>query len=53
MPNLSPQGQRSKYSLYDNKASMGAESAEGLRQLEKQLETIGYCLSEDRGDYGS
>ena len=53
MPNLSPQGQRSKYSLYDNKASMGTESAEGLRQLEKQLETIGYCLSEDRGDYGS
>ena len=30
MPNLSPVIQRSKYSLYDNKASLGAEAAEGF-----------------------
>lgn len=51
MPNLSPQNQREKYSLYDNKASMGAEAAEGLRLLEEQLKTIGYQISKERGDY--
>ena len=36
MPNLSPPEQRNKYSLYDNKASLGAEAAEGLQQLERK-----------------
>lgn len=51
MPNLTPQGQRQKYSLYDNKASMGAEAAEGLRILEEKLNGIGYTISKERGDY--
>ena len=40
MPNLSPSHQRAKYSLYDNKASAGAEAAEGLLKLEEQLKGI-------------
>lgn len=52
MPNLSPPAQRAKYSLYDNKASMGAEAAEGLKRLEEELKKIGYEISKERGDYG-
>lgn len=51
MPNLSPREQREKYSLYNNKASMGAEAAEGLHQLEKKLADIGYQVSKERGDF--
>ncbi len=51
MPNLSPREQREKYALYDNKAAFGAEAAEGLRNLAQRLETIGYRISTDRGDY--
>ncbi|MGL5272606.1 MAG: [FeFe] hydrogenase H-cluster radical SAM maturase HydE [Phocaeicola sp.] len=51
MPNLSPVEQRSKYSLYDNKASFGAEAAEGLERLTKQLAAIGYAPSSERGDF--
>lgn len=51
MPNLSPPAQRAKYSLYDNKASMGAEAAEGLKRLEEELKIIGYEISKERGDY--
>lgn len=51
MPNLSPPVQRAKYSLYDNKASMGAEAAEGLKRLEEELKKIGYEISKERGDY--
>lgn len=51
MPNLSPSHQRAKYSLYDNKASAGAEAAEGLLKLEEQLKGIGYEVSRERGDY--
>ncbi len=51
MPNLSPGEQREKYSLYDNKASSGAEAAEGLRQLATRLKAIGYRISKERGDY--
>lgn len=51
MPNLSPPEQRNKYSLYDNKASLGAEAAEGLQQLEEKLTAIGYRISKERGDY--
>lgn len=52
MPNLSPPAQRAKYSLYDNKASMGAEAAEGLKRLEEELKKIGNEISKERGDYG-
>lgn len=51
MPNLSPCEERKKYELYNNKASLGAESAEGLLSLQKQLQTIGYEISKERGDY--
>ncbi len=51
MPNLSPASLRSHYSLYDNKASMGSESAEGLRFLGERLKQIGYKISFERGDY--
>lgn len=51
MPNLSPPSQRAKYSLYNNKASMGAEAVEGLKRLEEELKKIGYEISKERGDY--
>lgn len=53
MPNLSPPIQRSKYMLYDNKASMGAEASEGIKLLQKQLEKIGYTIDKGRGDFQS
>lgn len=51
MPNLSPSSQRRKYSLYNNKASMGAEAAEGLVLLEQKLNNIGYTIDYGRGDF--
>lgn len=53
MPNLSPSEQRENYSLYDNKASLGAEAAEGLYLLEEKLAAIGYRISKGRGDFGN
>lgn len=52
MPNLSPVSVRRDYSLYEGKASCGAESAEGLEELRKELQDIGYDIAVDRGDYG-
>ena len=51
MPNLSPVQVREKYMLYNNKLFSGAEAAEGLRNLEKRLNTIGYRIAYGRGDY--
>jgi biotin synthase len=51
MPNLSPGSERKKYELYDNKAKLGAESAEGLELLKNKLAAIGYQISNERGDY--
>jgi biotin synthase len=51
MPNLSPVEDRKKYELYNNKASLGAESAEGLNALRRQLRSIGYDISFARGDF--
>ena len=53
MPNLSPMNERGKYSLYDNKAFTGAEAAEGLHQLRRSLEKIGYEIDYGRGDYSA
>lgn len=50
MPNLSPREERKKYELYNNKASLGAEAAEGLAMLGKQLQAIGYHVLPARGD---
>lgn len=51
MPNLSPLEDRSKYLLYDNKASNGDEAAESLRALREHLAAAGYEVVIDRGDY--
>lgn len=51
MPNLSPPAVRGSYSLYDSKASSGAEAAEGLDELKLQLDSIGYKMTADRGDF--
>ncbi len=51
MPNLSPTEQRRKYSLYNNKAALGAESAEGLLSLKNLLKEIGYEISLEIGDF--
>ncbi len=50
MPNLSPVSQRDNYSLYDNKANTGAEAAEGLATLSRELETIQCHIVIGRGD---
>lgn len=51
MPNLSPRQVRAKYAIYDGKASMGAEAAEGLGRLADELQQIGYHIDFSRGDY--
>ena len=50
MPNLSPPEIRPHYALYDNKASLGLEAAEGIRALEAELSAIGCHVSFARGD---
>ena len=50
MPNLSPQEKRKQYALYDNKASLGAESTQGIDALSAELATIGYHIDWSRGD---
>ena len=52
MPNLSPSTVRSKYAIYENKASWGAEAAEGLAVLERELRSVGYHIDYTRGDFG-
>lgn len=51
MPNISPENVRGIYSIYETKASSGAESAEGIQLLNDALEQIGYKISFSRGDY--
>ena len=51
MPNLSPLDTREKYSLYNNKLSTGAESAQGKALLEEKMNSVGYRIVTDRGDY--
>lgn len=53
MPNLSPVAERKNYSLYDDKAALGAESAEGLSLLQQELQQIGYYIDYGRGDFHS
>lgn len=48
MPNISPERFRSSYSLYEGKAHSGAESAEGLDELRKELQSIGYRINVQR-----
>lgn len=51
MPNLSPQNVRGKYLLYDNKLHTGAEAAEALNELQREVASIGYQIVSARGDY--
>ena len=51
MPNLSPVNVREKYVLYDNKICTGDEAAECRFCMEKRMESIGYKVVVDRGDY--
>ena len=50
MPNLSPPDVRSKYQLYDNKLSDGAESAQSKHELVRRMQSIGYQVVVARGD---
>lgn len=51
MPNLSPVDVREKYLLYDNKICTGEESAQCRNCLNMRLESIGYHIVTDRGDF--
>lgn len=51
MPNLSPEGVRGNYTLYDNKAYTSCESANQLEKLRQQFLQIGYNINIQRGDY--
>lgn len=51
MPNLSPRSVRSKYSIYNDKATSGCEAAEEIEKLEQELQAIGYHINYSRGDY--
>lgn len=51
MPNLSPRDVRDKYLLYDNKICTGDEAAECRFCMSKRMESIGYQVVVDRGDY--
>lgn len=51
MPNLSPPQMRQSYMLYDNKLSDGAEAARNLEELKWRMQSIGYEIVVDRGDY--
>ena len=51
MPNLSPVEVRKDYLLYDNKICTGEEAAECNLCLQSRLQSIGYKIVVDRGDY--
>ena len=51
MPNLTPQSERRKYAIYENKATSGSEAIEGLQALERELSEIGYHIDYSRGDF--
>ncbi|MBR5783022.1 MAG: [Clostridia bacterium] len=50
MPNLSPSDVREKYTLYNNKAYAGHESAQQVQQLQQLMQSAGFLLSCERGD---
>lgn len=51
MPNLSPVDVREKYKLYDNKICTGDEAAECRFCMQRRMESVGYEVVTDRGDY--
>uniref|UniRef100_UPI0009E081B4 [FeFe] hydrogenase H-cluster radical SAM maturase HydE n=1 Tax=Eubacterium cellulosolvens TaxID=29322 RepID=UPI0009E081B4 len=50
MPNLSPGDVRGKYLLYDNKICTGDDPEKCSRCMELRMKSIGYAISEERGD---
>ena len=50
MPNLTPPDLRQHYLLYHDKRFTGAESAEGVAELRRRLNAIGYEIDPGRGD---
>lgn len=50
MPNLSPVSVREKYSIYENKCTIGAEAAENIQRLSEEVLSCGYKLTMDKGD---
>ena len=50
MPNLTPNNERWKYSIYDNKNASYTETAENIWQLKEKMYSIGYEIVTDRGD---
>ncbi len=50
MPNLSPAANRKDYAIYDHKASVGEEAAEGIEKLKRQMDAIGCRIAISRGD---
>lgn len=50
MPNLSPVSVRKKYSLYENKICTGEEAAECKGCLQRRIESVGYRISDGKGD---
>ena len=51
MPNLSPVIHRKDYALYNNKICTGEEAAECVNCLKRRVQSIGYEVVTDRGDY--
>lgn len=51
MPNLSPMEDRKKYELYNDKAFLEAESAEGLSMLKQEMSMLNRRVAVSRGDY--
>ena len=51
MPNLSPVKNRKQYDLYDNKICTGEEAAECRGCLGRRVESVGFELVSDRGDF--
>ncbi len=51
MPNLSPVDVQERYTLYDRIAGVDGSLTQNLAQLTSQLESHGYTMVVDRGDY--
>ncbi|MGF6907722.1 [FeFe] hydrogenase H-cluster radical SAM maturase HydE [Fusobacterium sp. PH5-44] len=51
MPNLTPQEKRKQYMLYNDKLSDGTEAGENIKELIEELNSIGYEISYERGDW--
>ncbi|HPX03140.1 MAG TPA: [FeFe] hydrogenase H-cluster radical SAM maturase HydE [Synergistaceae bacterium] len=51
MPNLSPLDARKNYLLYDNKIGTADDASESLATVKAKIESIGYEMVVERGDY--